>query len=153
MKPINPFMENEFAKFFDVSKLTGEFSKDFKMPGMDMTGLLDTQRRNLEALTVANQRAYQGLQAVMQRQTEILRQAMEEGSDMVGQLMHTGTPEEKMAKQTELVRLAFERTVTNMRELAEMIAKSNYEAADVLTQRVSDSLSELKGHVINGKKG
>ena len=40
---------------------------------------------------------------------------------------------------------AYELALANLRELAEMGAKSNTEAADVLAHRVSASLDELKG--------
>ena len=36
------------------------------------------------------------------------------------------------------------RHLGNLRELTEMVAKSNTEAADVLTKRIGESLTELK---------
>jgi phasin family protein len=59
-------------------------------------------------------------------------------------MMAAGAPEQKIAQQTELVKTAFEKALGNLRELTEMVAKSNTEAADVLTKRVGESLTELK---------
>jgi phasin family protein len=59
-------------------------------------------------------------------------------------LMATGAPEQKIAQQTDLVKAAFEKALANLRELTEMVAKSNTEAADVLTKRIGESLTELK---------
>ena len=135
-------MVNQPTPFWemDISKMVG----DFKLPGVDMESLLAAQRKNIEALTAANRLALEGVQAVAQRQAEILRQTMEETSKMVSDLMAAGTPEDRVAKQADLMKSAFEKALANMRELAEMIAKSNTEAAEVISKRVSENLEEIK---------
>jgi phasin family protein len=132
--PTNPFLENDFAKLFS----------EFKIPGFDMQGLMATQRRNIEAVSHANQLAIEGVQAVMRRQGEIMRQMVEESSSVLKDMMAAGAPEAKIAQQTDLVKTAFEKALANLRELTEMVAKSNTEAADVLTKRIGESLTELK---------
>ena len=132
--PTNPFLENDFTKIFS----------EFKIPGFDMQSLVATQRRNIEAVSHANQLAVEGVQAVMRRQGEILRQMVEESSSALKDMMAAGAPEAKIAQQTELVKSSFEKALGNLRELTEMVAKSNTEAADVLTKRIGESLTELK---------
>ena len=143
-----PFFDVDITKLMDISKLTA----DYKLPGVDMDQLLAAQRKNIEALTAANQLAFEGMQAVLRRQTEILRQSMEQASSMVSELMAAGAPEDKVAKNAELAKIAFEKALANMRELAEMVAKSNAEAAEVISKRVSESLDELKVAVQKAKK-
>jgi len=143
VKPNNPFGDFDFSKMMDASKLM----KDFKLPGVDVEAVISSQRRNLEALTAANQLALEGMQAVAKRQTEILRQMMEEASQAVRDVMAAGSPEDKAARQTELVKDAFKRAIGNMRELAEMVSKSQGEAFEVINKRVTDSLDEIKGAV------
>jgi len=130
----NPFLDMDFSKMM----------AEYRMPGMDVDGMMATQRRNIEALSAANQLAMEGMQAVMRRQTEILRQMMEESRQVMTDLMAQGAPEDKVAKQADYVKTAFEKTIANMKELTEMLAKSNSEAADKLARRVSESLDELK---------
>lgn len=132
-----PFFE------LDVSKLVSEF----KIPGVDIDALAASQRRNIEAVSAANQLAIEGFQAVVRRQAEILRQTLEESSSLISELMGAGSPEDKLAKQAELVKIAFEKALANMRELAEMVAKSNTEASNVISKRVSESLEEFKAIV------
>ena len=67
------------------------------------------------------------------------------------EVMAAGSPEEKAAKQTEIVKDAFQRAVGNMRELAELVAKSQTEAMDVVQKRVADSLDELKAQIAKKK--
>jgi phasin family protein len=107
--------------------------------------MMAAQRRNIEALTQANKLAFEGMQAVARRQADIMRQMTEEMSSMLNTLMAAGTPEERVARQADATKQAFEKMLTNMRELAEMLGKSNTEAAEVIQQRISESLDELKG--------
>jgi len=152
-KPGNPFGDFDFTKMMDPAKLMGDFSKmmdpsklmgDFKMSGVDTEKLMASQRRNLEALTAANQLAIEGMQAIARRQAEIFRQVMEEGGAAMKDVMGVGSPEDKAARQTELTKEAFKRAIGNMRELAEMVAKSQNEAFEVINKRVADSLDELR---------
>jgi phasin family protein len=140
VNPKNPFADFDINKMMDASKLL----KDFKMPGVDIEAVVSSQRRNLEALTAANQLALEGMQAVARRQSEIFRQMMEEASQGMRDMMAAGSPEDKAAKQTELVKEAFRRAIGNMRELADMVSKSQGDAFEVINKRVTDSLDELK---------
>ncbi len=138
-KPTNPFAGFDVSQF-DVSKML----QQYKVPGVDMEALMAAQRKNIEALTQANQVAIQGMQEVARRQSEILAQAMQEVSTVAQQLSSASSPQEMGSKQAELVRQAFERALANMRELAEMVNRSNSEAFNVINQRVNESLEELK---------
>ena len=138
--PFNPFATMDFSKF-DMSKMLG----DVKIPGFDMQAVMDAQRKNIEALTAANQAAVQGVQAVAQRQAEILSQALNEISSVAQQLASASSnPQELSSKQAELARKAFEQALANARELAEMVSKSNTEAFAIINKRVTESLQELK---------
>lgn len=135
-------MADQMKPFWDMD--VSKMMSDMKVPGVDMDALMQSQRKNIEAVTAANKLAFEGMQAVATRQTEILRQTMDEMSKMMSDMMSAGTPEDRMAKQADLTKAAFEKSLANMREIAEMIAKSNSEAADVITQRVSATLEEIK---------
>ncbi len=140
VKSANPFLNADFGEFMDFSK----FAEQFKMPGIDSSALVESQRKNVEAFTRANRVALEGVQAVAQRQAEILRQAMEETTKAVRELAKPGQPAEKMASQADLVKEAYEAAIANLRELTEMSAKSNAEASEVLTHRFTASLDEIK---------
>lgn len=147
--PFNPFTNVDFGKFdiskFDISKVLG----DVKIPGFDAEAIVAAQRKNIEALTAANQAAVQGLQAVAQRQAEILSQALSEVSSIAQQLAGSASnPQELTTKQAELARKGFEQALANARELAELVSKSNTDAFAIINKRVTESLQELKGLVV-----
>ncbi|WP_422365222.1 phasin family protein [Pelagibius sp.] len=156
----NPFLNGEFAKFdfvslMDPSKFVEQWEKidftavpeQFKVPGVDAQALMAAQKRNIEAVASANKVALEGAQAVIRRQAEILRQGVEEASKAITELNAAGTPQDKLAKQAELLKAAYEASLGNLRELTEMATKSNGEAAELLTTRVSESFSEFSGEV------
>jgi phasin family protein len=147
--PFNPFANFDVSKFdlskFDMTKMLG----DVRIPGFDMQAVMAAQRKNIEALTAANQAAVQGMQAVAQRQAEILSQAMGEVSSIAQQLASSvSNPQEITTKQAELAGKGFEQALANMRELAESVSKSNAEAFTIINKRVTESLKELKQHVV-----
>ncbi len=92
---------------------------EFRLPAMpDMEALASAQRRNLEALSAANRVALEGAQAVARRHMEIVQQSMGEMTEAVRALASgTGeSPQARAAKQAEVLKAAYERAVTNMKE-------------------------------------
>ncbi len=142
----NSFMGMDMPNFMDLTKFADftKFSEQFKVPAVDTEALLDSQRKNIEAFSAANRIAFEGAQAVTQRQVEIMRQAMEESAEVVKQMTASGKPEDKLAEQAELLKHTYEQSLANFRELAEMGAKSNGEAVEVLSRRVTEGLDEFK---------
>ena len=138
----NPFLD------MDVQKMMGEF----KLPNVDVDAVVAAQKKNIEALTSANQLAVEGMQAIAKRQAEILRQTAEEVQKNMQSFMETGAPDAKVAKGTELTKTAFEKAISNMKELSEMITKSNAEAFDVINKRVAESLDEIRDLTKAAKK-
>ena len=154
----NPFMNfdpSKMFKDFDPSKMFKDFdlskmAQDFKMngaPNVDMQEVVASQKRNMEALTAANQLAAEGFQALAKRQGEIVRTTIEETTKMMKELMGQGSPEDKATRQTDFAKEAFERGIAHSRELVEMMAKAQGEALDVINKRVAESLEELKGMI------
>jgi phasin family protein len=129
--------------FFDVTKVMA----DFRVPGVDVEAVVASQRKNIEALTQANQLAVEGVQAVIRRQTEIARAAIEEFSSMFKDFVQpTSSPEDKIAKQAEYSKVALEKALANARELTEMVTKANTEAFNVINKRVTETLDEVRDY-------
>ncbi len=139
--PNNPFGSMDFTKWGE------DFARmmtDMRVPGVDPEQIVTTQRKNIEALAAANKTAAEGMQAVMTRQAEILKRSMEEATAAVQEMMSAGAPEDQVAKQVEITKDGFETAISNMRELAEMMSKSQNEAMDILNSRVAESMEEFK---------
>jgi len=110
---------------------------------LDFNQIFSTQRRNIEALSTANQVAVEGAQAIARRQAEIARSNVENVLKASKDIMTSGTPETNLAKQADLAKSFFELALGNLREVTEMVTKSSFEVFDVLNQRASESIEEL----------
>jgi phasin family protein len=145
----------KMMKDLDPAKLVTDFSsmlKQYNLPNVDMQSLVDSQKKNLDALTSANRAVFEGLQAVAKRQSEIMQETMNEATKALDQLTKAGSPQEIAAKQAELAKEAFERALSNMRQLAELVAKANQDASDTINARISATLDEVRELALRPKQ-
>ncbi|MSP50273.1 MAG: phasin family protein [Alphaproteobacteria bacterium] len=133
----NPFLD------FDMQAMQ-KMMTDMKMPAFDWESILAANRRNMEAFSQANQLAAESAQAIMRRQGEILKGAMDDANRSLTTMLADGSPEDRIARQTDAMKTAFEAAISNYREMMEMASKANAEALGVMSKRVSESLDELK---------
>ena len=117
--------------------------QDFRIPGVDAEALWAAQRRNLEAVAQVNQAAIEGAQAVARRQAEILQSSLGEAAE-AARAVAEADPADKLAKQTELAKTAFDTAVANMRELSEMVVKAQGAAFETINKRVAEGLDEVR---------
>jgi phasin family protein len=123
----------------DFSKLI----EQVKLFGFDMVSVIETQRKNIDALTAANQRAYEGMQALMQKQAEMFNERVKTIQAAVRK-GNTGNPVEALAQQGEYVQQTFKKMFDDMRELAEMAQKSQTETLAAVSQLAARDVSVSK---------
>jgi phasin family protein len=118
---------------------------DFRLPAMpDIDALAAAQRRNLEALSAANRVALEGAQTIARRHMEILQSTMTEMTEAMSSLATQESPQAKATRQAELLKSAYEKAVNNMREVGDLIQKSNGEAMGLLNARFTEAMTEVK---------
>jgi phasin family protein len=125
---------------YDLTKLMA----DFRFRPFDLETLMAAQRRNIEALSQANQLAVEGIQAVARRQIEIARQALEDVSALIRDLAQPASTEDRLAKNTEYAKQVLEKSLDHSREISQLATKAGTEAADVLRKRACEGLDELR---------
>jgi phasin family protein len=110
----------------------------FALPDVDISALVDNQRRNIEAMSKAAQLTNEAATEVSRRQLEIFRTSSEQLAAMFRDM--------KLSSQQrrEISVKAFEAAVTSARELAEMTAKSNQEVFELAKQRMTDNLEQMR---------
>jgi len=111
--------------------------EQLKMPGIDMGAILEAGRKDVEALVEANKSAYEAMQAIARKQTEMMAESMQVMQEAA---KGAGDP----AKQTEVVRSAFEKTIADMKEIAEMAKRSQTDAMAHITQRAAEHMEEIR---------
>lgn len=142
------FSKMDFTKIqADFGKWFGDYTKTFangKAGLFDFEGVVAAQKKNFEVLTAANQAAFEGVKAVAQRQAEIARKAVEEFGKVAKELAEPASAEEKLAKQAELTKAGFEQAVANVRELTDLVQKSNSQVAELIQGRFVAQIDEVK---------
>ena len=132
-------MANEANPFADVTKMI----EQFKFPGLDMAPIIESRRKDMEAMVQANKATFEAMQAVARKQAEVFTQAMQEIKDSARALAAGGALMDP-AKQAELVRTAYEKAMADMRDIAEMTRKSQAAVMAGITMRATESLQEMK---------
>lgn len=135
--------KNPYEAFFTQNDFTKLFKGYQSMP-FDLQSFLETQRKNIQALSEAQQVSVENLQTIVQRQSAILSQMVEDNAQLTKELMAEGTPEEKIAKNAQMFKSAYERSVKNMNEITELLNQSNQEASSIINKRVSATMNEVK---------
>jgi phasin family protein len=133
--------EAGMAGMAEFTRMFGEM-KFPMMPDMEM--FLSAHRRNMETLSAANRVALEGAQTVAKRHMEIVQQTMQEMTDTIRELSSSESPQARASRQAELVKQAYEKAVAHMRELADLIQRSNGEALSMLNQRFTEAMDEVK---------
>ena len=146
----NPFFNADVMKMygdFDPSKFADEFAKatnGMKVPAFDVNAIVDAQRKNIEAFSAANRAAVEGFQTVAKRQAEMVKAAIDDMSAAVATMGKTTSPAEVTAKQAELAKETYETVVANLKEISDILAKSNDVAAKTINARVIEAMDEMK---------
>lgn len=128
---------------------TADFTKlfsAFQIPGFDIDGFISTQRKNFDAVSAAGQLAFEGYQTAVKRQIEMATE-LAGATNGVPDLFAAGSPQDKLTKHADVFKASLDKSLANIREIWEIIGKSNTEAADVLTKRFGEGITELKAAV------
>jgi phasin family protein len=123
------------------------FGARLGLPKVDVDKLIDMNLKNIDALGRSAQVAGEGAKALAEKQREIVEAAFRETSAMVRDFHPTGNPQELLAKQSEYAKKAFELTMQNTRDVAELAKKTTSDATAIIRDRLRDSLTELRDSV------
>jgi phasin family protein len=114
----------------------------------DLKTVLEAQRKNMQALTEANQCAMNGWQALAKRQAEMVSKFVQNNSGLASQTFSAAAPQDTLAKQTEILKTVCEESLENAREIAEILRKNTAEAAEIVNRRVMAGIAEIKSSAV-----
>ena len=135
-------MTNETQPFGDVSAMMAQF----KRPGIDMAAIVEARRQDIDALVAANTAAFEAMQAMARKQTEMLTEAMQDMQSAAAGLAG-GKGAADASAQGDAVRKGFEKTLANMKELADMARHAQSDAMARITERATHQMKDMKALV------
>jgi phasin family protein len=131
-------MANPANPFADVAKMM----EQLKVPGVDMSAIVEARRKDIEALTEANKAAFESMQALAAKQTTMMTEAMQSLQTAAQGMLSGGLSDP--TKQTEIMRKGFEKTLSDMKDLADMARKAQSDAMAQITKRAAEQMQDVK---------
>jgi len=129
---------NPNSIFAEYKKVIGQF----KLPGIDVGAILESRRKDIEAIAEANTTALAGVQSLAQKQSEILHTTLTELQSLVSRVSKS---EAQPATNTgEVVQQALQKALVDMQELADTAYRAQADSVAVVTKRVAEHVEELK---------
>ena len=129
----------------------GDFTKvleQFKVPGVDMSSIIDARRKDIEAVVEANKAAYETMQTLARMQTDMLSEAMHELQDAAKDWATQGVAATDPGKQAEAAQKACQKALTHMKDIAEIARKSQADAVAAMTERATKNMQEMKQMIL-----
>ncbi len=140
-----PFAAFDVNKMFDPKLFDPQnLFAGYKLPGFDAEALAAAQKKNLDAIVAANKKAFEGYQALAKRQVELYQQTLDELQAQVKDAVAKGAKDIDPTKQAEQLKAAVEKSLLNLKELAELAAKTNTETFETLNKRANEVVEELR---------
>ena len=143
----NPFDFSNIFSSYDpqafLKQLQSGFSA-YQIPNVDTSALIESQKKNVDALIAANKAAFMGTQELLRQQGEMLQQAITDATEAATALAGSSSPKALAEKQAELVQAAFEKALANSTKLSELVKKNQDEISNMVNQRVAEGLQEVK---------
>ncbi len=136
----HPILNAGFPKLVDMSSAM----KNFNIPSLDVNALMEAQRKNMQAMSVVNQAAFENFQSYLQRQATLMTQGFQVNSDLMKAIMTAPTAQEKAMHQAEASKTVVDQCFSNVRDAAETLAKCNQQVMEIVSNRMTESLSELR---------
>jgi phasin family protein len=120
------------------------------VPKVDVDNLIEVHRKNIDALGRSAQVATEEAKSLADKQREMIEAAFRETSAMVRDFKPRGNPQETLAKQSEFAKKAFDITMQNTRDLADLATKATGDATAIIRSRLHESLSDLRDSIYRG---
>lgn len=116
----------------------------FKTPKVDYQALLDSQRKNVEAMMEANRIALDGYKSAAEKHADLLKTTVTDMQDVAGKAFDGSTPEINATKQLEAAQTLFKSALDVSREAAELTFAAHQKAFSVLQDRMTAGAEEAK---------
>jgi hypothetical protein len=123
--------------------LFGEYMKlikPFKLPHIDANAVLESRRKDIEALAAAQTAALSGMQSLGQKQMEILSATI---TRLQARVAQQGVAQGKPA-EGEAVQQSLHKALMDMQELAHTAYRVQADSYAVISKRVAEKVEEFK---------
>lgn len=136
------FDPNDVQKYFEPSNMFSMLQPARTNP-FDMTGIMDSNRKNYDAMLEANKSAAAAYQDLLEKQMEVFGQLTNAAREHTAWIDESAGPE-AFTKKSEAYGEAVEKALILMRKLAESARDANEDAFSEIKGQVTDAMDELQ---------
>ena len=137
-------MANETTSYVDMLR---KFGSDLGLPKVDVDKLIESHKKNIDALSQSATVAAQGAQSVAQKQREIFEAGLQEATKLAQGYQPLGKLQDNLALQTEFAKKVFEIAVKGAQDSATTARQSTSEAVKIIQDRFKESFDEMRSSV------
>jgi phasin family protein len=112
------------------------------MPYFDVGALMNMQRNNIETMVEANRIFVDTAQAIARCQSDMMRDCVEQMTRVVAEMSGRAEPGASNAKEGAAVQALFEKAAGHVRDIAEVLGKSNADTIQLVNGRMKSLMSE-----------
>ena len=137
-------MANETTSYVNMLR---KFGSDLGLPKVDVDKLIESHKKNIDALSQSATVAAQGAQSVAQKQREIFEAGLREATKLAQGYQPLGKLQDNLALQTEFAKKVFEIAVKGAQESTTTARQSTSEAVKIIQDRLKESFDEMRSSV------
>ena len=113
-------------------------------PTLNVEALLDGHRKNVVAMTKANQIVFDGLKTLAQRERDVFKSTVDDYTTVSSDVLTGTSVQERATKQVDGAGHIYASSVARFLELSDIAVKTNFSAADILNARVTEMFDEFR---------
>ena len=128
-----------------------KFGSDIGLPRLSVDNLLETQKKNIDALSQSTKIAVEGAQSVAQKQRKVLEAGLREAATLVREYKPFDQVRENLTLQTEFAGRILEIALKETADSATTAQQSTAEAIKIIQDRVKENLEEIRSRMGRNK--
>jgi phasin family protein len=123
---------------------TFKFFQDFKNPGFEVNTLLESYRKNMQAIEAAQKATAETLKDLTQAQSQYARQTMEDVTGLMRHLMASGNNvQEKLELHSQSLKANVEKAVSHNHAISGILNQSQAKVINLANDRFSEYVDEV----------
>jgi phasin family protein len=112
------------------------------MPYFDVNALMKMQRNNTETMVEANRIFIDTAQAIARCQSDMMKDCVEQMTRVFTEMSGRSEPSAAGAKEGAAVQALFEKAAGHVRDMAELLGKSNADAIQLVNGRMKSFMDQ-----------
>ena len=133
-------MDKTMLPFADIGKML----EQYKLPGVDMSSIVESRRKDIEAIAQANQVALKGVASIAEKQAEFVQAVM---ADVAAKLKSVSEGGASSGTAMDVAKQSIDKALAALRSVAETTTQSQSATVDLINTRAKASLEELRAQL------